>query len=774
MEFSTTRLEFDKIKKLIKSYTETKQGSALIDTITPSSNPLKINKLLGETAHAKTIINVYQKAPFGGIRDIRDTLKKAKIDSKLLAKDFLDIIGLIDAVSTNIRFYKQVKENEIQEENLDPYYESLKPTKALKDDINRVITVDGEIKSNASKTLENIRNSIQTNRRRVNQKLDSILSKESSKLADQLITMRHDRAVVPVKLSEKNNFKGAIIDYSSSGETVYMEPYSVAEINNKISTLELEERQEIDRILRELTRKIGKEHDILKHNFDTLSYLDLVFAKGQFAFEFECTLPIITKEEVRLNMARHPLIPPKEVVPNNIRLNKQERIMIITGPNTGGKTVALKTLGLLSIMVQSGLLIPVQQDSKTIIFENIYADIGDEQSIEQSLSTFSSHMSNIINIIDHISEDSLVLLDELGSGTDPKEGASLAIAILDYLIPKKAYIIATTHYPELKAYAYDKAEILNASVEFDVDTLSPTYKLLLGTPGKSNALLISDRLGLNQSIIENAKSNVLTSQTEVSDLINKLEKQGNKLEEERRKLEAKERELANKIKDTTDLRKELEAEKRTLKEKIKVKESDLLRETKEKAENLIEEIEALHKKDQIKEHELAKLKYKIKTLHEEEYESSSTTNHTYSPGDTVNILKFNRNGTLLEQLKSGKWLIEMGALKSEFSEEEFEFVGRKKKTPTSAPKKSRKKSKYVSSTLDLRGLRYEEAQAKVDKYIDDCLLANKPFATIIHGYGTLTLRKLVKKYLDKHPQVKNHRDGEGSEGGKGVTVVYFE
>jgi DNA mismatch repair protein MutS2 len=774
MYFDTNLLEFNKVKSMIVNNAQTSLGKFLVKEIAPTNNSLVIERKLNETSHALKIISLYKDPPFGGIRDLTETLKKAQIQSVLRPNEFLNIIGLIDASGNNVRFYQQVKEIEILDIALDIYFENIERVPKLKREIQLVINDNGEISDSASPLLKKIRNAINVKQRRIQDRLNSILQKDKSKLTETLITIRNNRFVVPVKTSEKNNFKGSIIDYSSSGETVYMEPHSVSSINNEISILLLDEKKEVERILRELTLKVGEHSYQLSNNLKLLSELDAIFACAKFGLEYECNIPEITENEINLIKARHPLINKEEVVANTITFNKEEKAIIITGPNTGGKTVALKTMGLLSIMVQSGLLIPVMEGSKTVIFENIFADIGDEQSIEQSLSTFSSHMTRIIKIIDNLTVGSLILLDELGSGTDPKEGASLAISILDYLRVRGVHIIATTHYPELKAYAYNKTEIVNASVEFDVNTLSPTYRLLLGTPGKSNALLISERLGLESSIISQAKENVLTSQSEVTDLINKLEKRGNTLEQKIREYENLIKDNNELVNRTERLRNELIVEKRALKGKVAVEESQIIRDVKREALSLIKTIEDLKKQDIIKDHEIAEIKYKIRTLDVNKDDSIIAEKHDFEVGDIVNILKFNRNGELLKKQKNNHWLIKMGSLTSQFAEDQLEFVKRADKTNQKVNKIKSNIKKSVKPELDLRGMRYEEAEYALDKYIDDCLVVNIPFVTIIHGYGTLTLRKLVKTYLDKNKHVSSHRDGEGGEGGTGVTVVHFK
>lgn len=774
MHFDTTILEFDKVKSLITNYAETKLGKLLVDEITPTNNNLEIKRWLSETAHALQILEEVSNPPFGGIRDLSETLQRAKIHSVLRATEFLDVIGLIDGINNNIRFYKQVKDAEIPDISLDEYFYNLESVPHLKKEIQLVITDDGLVSDNASAELRKIRHQINTKQNKIKDRLSQILSKNSKQLTEAIVTIRNNRFVVPVKLSEKNNFKGSIIDYSGSGETCFMEPDSITQLNNEISSLKLAEAREIEKILRELTSKVAEYHYPLTNSLKIISILDSIFAKAKYGIINECTMPIITENEIFLIKAKHPLIDKDECVPNTIAYDVDEKIIIITGPNTGGKTVALKTMGLLSIMVQSGLLIPVKEDSKTKIFDNIFADIGDEQSIEQSLSTFSSHMTRIIFIIDNLTNGSLILLDELGSGTDPKEGASLAISILDYIRVRGVHVIATTHYPELKAYAYNKPEIINASVEFNVDTLSPTYRLLLGTPGKSNALLISERLGLNMAIVNAAKDNVLTSQSEVTDLINKLEKQGNTLDKRITEYEALIMTGKDVVKENELLKKVLLKEKIELKKKINIEQSQLIKDTKKEALNLIKQLEELKSRKDIKDHEIAELKFKAKNLNLEEESVSSTLDFEYSVGDIVNILKFNRAGELIKKQKNGNWLVKMGSLNSKFTEDQFEFLEKRKEPEINQSRIKSKVKKNVRPELDLRGMRYEEAKYALDKYIDDCLVGNIPFATIIHGFGTLTLRKLVKSYLDSNKLIETHRDGEGSEGGNGVTIVYFK
>jgi len=773
MTFDMKTLEFDKIKTKVATYASTYLGKEKIMEIAPSANPLLIHRLLRETAQAKTLLLQELFPPFGGVRDVSLHLKKARVYDILTPKEFLDILDLLNGIHAQVVYHKRLLDEEVEIDALSIYYEDFHQFTALKKEIMNVITEDANVASSASHELSKIRTKMDTLERRIQEKLNQVMKAKKDALADHLITVRNEHYVLPVKLSEKNKFDGAIIDYSSSGETVYMEPRVVTEIINQIQLLKMEERKEVERILRDLTIRLADDVHVLTKNLELIVTLDVIFAKAKYAVETEATKPTITEEDVYLRKARHPLIDPKEVVANTIYFEQGKQMIIITGPNTGGKTVTLKTMGLLSIMLQSGLLIPVAEDSKTKIFEQILADIGDEQSIEQSLSTFSSHMTRIIHILEHLHPNTLILLDELGSGTDPKEGASLAISLLDHLKTKDVYVIATTHYPELKAYAYNHQSILNASVEFDVESLKPTYRLLIGTPGKSNALLISERLGLPKHIIDRAKESIVTSSTDVSELIEKLEQEGNHLDQ---KLQEYETLLA----DNKRLKDELIVEKRKLKEeqmrlrdKTTVLSADVVKETKYKAEELLKELEALKASQDIKTHEIAEAKHKVRSLRINEDTKKKSEDHSLKKGDRVNVLKFNRVGELIKKQKKDVWEVKMGALTSTFKEEELDFVDRPKKEEPKAKMKSHVKKKAYT-TLDLRGMRYEEAYDALDKYIDDCTLSHVPQATIIHGYGTLALRGMVKEFVAKHPSITSYRDGGQNEGGNGATIVYFE
>jgi len=769
MSFDVNILEFPKILTQCMYYAETNKGKVLIKGLKPLTDIKLIEQAHQETTEAKRYINHDKHPSFGGVYDIDDSLKRAKIHSVLEANQFMAILAHVESATRIKREMYRLPDDLDERFVLCDYADQIILLPKLREAIQSIFDEQGRVKNDASSSLRTIRHKLETNEKKVKEQLNQVLKKDASKLTEQIVTIRYNRYVVPVKLSDKNTIKGTILDYSSSGETAYVEPESIRELQVRKMRLESEEKQEIERLFNELTLTVSTFVEDLKVNVEILALLDMIFAKGKYAFKIDAHQPKVT-QQLKLIRARHPLIDPEEVISNTITFDETVKMMIITGSNTGGKTVTLKTIGLLSLMAQSGLLIPVDEHSEIRIFKQIKADIGDEQSIEQSLSTFSSHMSRIVNIINDYDDDALILLDELGSGTDPKEGASLAMSILDQLLKKNSIIIATTHYPELKAYAYTQDTIMNASVEFDEKTLKPTYRLLLRTPGESHAFLISQRLGLKQSIIDKAKDRVITQKTEVSDLIQKLKTEATRLDQEILKYHEYNESLIKKDKAHETLKQQLEEKRTKLKDQIMREQALKMKEYEAEAKQLIEDLETLKTKS-FKDHELAEKKHQLKTLRQEEHAVSQTQGHAYQPGDQVYVLKYNRHAELVKQLKNKQWQVKMGVLTSVFKEDEFEYSGKPKKKKQTQKEKTVKKR--VPSELDLRGLRVHEAKDELEKYLDDCALSKMPFASIIHGFGTLAVRTMVKEVLNQHPLVKSHRDGEGNEGGKGVTIAYF-
>jgi len=771
MYAETKKLEFDKILSQIRNLAVTDLAKPAISAFTPMNNVLEIERLLTETNQAKIMIIRYDQTPMTGVLNIGGAIKKAEIGSTLNIEEFLRIVSHQEAVGRNITFIKKVRQLEIATDSLDNYYDRLISLPKLKEAIEAVIDQKGEIYDFASIKLASIRKKIKISEERIESKMASLLQSESAKLSDSIITIRNNRLVLPIKAEFKNSFKGVVHDASASGETMFMEPMSCFILNNELQSLFVEEANEIERILRELTEIVALDSINLRNNLEILTYLDIVFAKAKYANIFDCTLPELTKNSINLLNARHPLIPQKEVVGNDIKFHDYRHV-IITGPNTGGKTVALKTLGLLSLMCQTGILIPVDEGSKTMVFDNIFADIGDEQSIEQSLSTFSSHISKIIHILENATPNSLVLLDEIGSGTDPKEGASLAISIINHLRTRSLYSMITTHYPELKTYAFDLDDTVNASVEFDIDTLRPTYRLKIGVPGTSNALQIAKRLGLKQDIITAAEKVSLSFDTDISHLIRKLEKQSLELDQEVQKYHHENTLLKAKQEELDQLQLEERIRQNKLIDRLEKEKRFELENLEAKANKIIDELNQLRNSAEFKEHELARLKHEAKSINPEKTSYKKVKHTEIVSGDKVLLIPYQRQGIVNKKLSDGKYEVLMGTLSVTLSESDLEFIEK----PIIEKAKSSGTVTKVSTAkveLDLRGMRYLEAVDELDKFVDNCLINNLEFGYIIHGYGTGALKKAVDEYIKSHDVIKSNRSGGQNEGGKGVTVIYF-
>lgn len=771
--FETNLLEFQKILNKIKDYAYFQITLENIDELCPLSNEDEVKELLLETSNFMDAIYKLGRIEFETYK-VKDAINRLKAVAPLNSFEFLEIIKLVNNSDKVDSYFKKAKALEVDTEALKRLYELIVDLKDVKKEIQLVVDFDGTILDSASADLYRIRKDLKTLEGRITEKLNQIIKSDGSKLSESLITIKGCHRVLPVKSEFRNQIKGITISESSSGATAFILPFSCLEIENAINAKKEEEIKEIERILYELSVKIASHYEDINSNFEVLNYLDLVQSKALYAIDSNSTMPIISSE-IDLIDARHPLIDKDKIVPNTISL-KDKRTMVITGPNTGGKTVVLKTLGLLSLMAQTGILLPAKEGSKIKVFEGIYADIGDEQSIEQSLSTFSSHMTRIVKILKSVSKDSLVLLDELGSGTDPKEGASLAIAIMDTLRDTKTYTIATTHYPELKAYAYNNEDILNASVEFDVDTLKPTYRLLIGVPGRSNAFLISKRLGLSDEIIKKAQNVSLEFSDETSSLITKLENESislNKIKEEYSKElnEAKRLNEENKLEHknlVNKLNKQIE--------KLNTERNQILLKTQKEANVLLDEIKEIKReledRTNVKEHEIIDIKTKVNNMYQDKFIAEKSDKREIKVGDTVKVLEYDRVG-VVTKIKNNKYEVSLGFLTKMFSLDEIEY----QKTNNEQRKifvKSESPKVDIKNSLDIRGERYEDALIKLDKYVDDCLINNLEFACIIHGYGTLALRNMTIDYAKTHDSVKKYRFGEESEGGNGVTVFYFK
>jgi DNA mismatch repair protein MutS2 len=774
-------LEFNKVKDRLLEHASSSLGKEKVKNIIPSTDFNEVVKLQQETDEAANVLRLKGNVPLSGIYDIRAHIKRAVIGGSLSPQELTQIASSISASRRIKRFVEGLVEDAIELPLLAVYVEQIVVLAELEESIRNAIDEGGEVLDSASDLLRSLRHQMRSNESRVREKLESMIRSSNAQkmLSDAIVTIRNDRFVIPVKQEYRGHYGGIIHDQSSSGQTLFIEPAAIVQLNNQLQDIRMKEQLEIDRILSELSAKTAEFHDELAIIVDVLGELDFIFAKAKYGRIIKGSMPIMNDEgRIALFKARHPLIPIDEVVANDIMLGKDFTTIVITGPNTGGKTVTLKTVGLCTLMAQAGMQIPALDGSELAVFGSIHADIGDEQSIEQSLSTFSSHMVNIVDILDNVSFDSLVLFDELGAGTDPQEGASLAISILDEVYKTGARVIATTHYPELKAYGYNRDGVMNASVEFDVETLSPTYKLLLGVPGRSNAFEISKRLGLNDRVIANARSHVSEDSNEIDNMIASLEKSKRQAEvelEEAHQLR-KEAEMLHK-----DLQKQMITfydQKDELYEKAGEKAASLIEKAKVEAEEIIKDLRKMRteKHADIKEHELINAKRRLETATPTIKKSAKQSQQkkekrTFASGDEVKVITFDQKGTLLDKTSANSWQVQIGILKMKVNEKDLEFLNSPKPVETKPLAIVRGKDFHVSLELDLRGERYEEAIHKVEKYIDDALLAGYPRVSIIHGKGTGALRQGVQEYLKSHRSVKRTRLGDAGEGGTGVTIV---
>jgi len=776
-------LEYDKVRQQVATYCTSSIGKSAVDELVPQTDYEKVVQLLEEMDEGLSILRVKGNVPMGGIFDVRPAARRAQIGGMLSAVELMEVSSTIRASRILRNFIEDIESEEVI--NI-PHFiakkEAMPVLTGLQHEINNCIDENGSVLDSASQTLRSIRQSLRAEEAKVRSKLESLTrgSNASKMLSDTLVTIRNDRFVIPVKQEYRHHYGGIVHDQSSSGQTLFIEPDSVVQANNEIHRLKMKEQAEVERILLALSAMVEEVAPDLFNLVKVLGEIDVILAKGKYGQANKCTMPKMNNDGyIRLVRARHPLLPIETAVANDIEFGKDITAIVITGPNTGGKTVTLKTVGLCTLMAQAGLPVPALDGSELAVFKQLFADIGDEQSIEQSLSTFSSHMVNIVDILQKFDDESLVLFDELGAGTDPQEGAALAISILDEVHGRGARVMATTHYPELKAYGYNRPGVANASVEFDIETLSPTYRLLIGVPGRSNAFEISSRLGLPESIIDRAKSFTGTDRHEVESMIASLE-------ETRRQSEDDAERSHELMIESEALRKELQGKlqayedrKEALDKKAKEKARKIVDEAKREAESIIAELREMRKNaDQVvKEHELIEARKRLeeatplennKVLKKAAQVKARAQNLVV--GDEVKVLSYGQRGTLLERVSNSEWVVQMGILKMKISDSDLEYIKPEKETvQRMAGVKNR--SNHVKLELDLRGERYEDAILRTEKYIDDALLANYGRVSIIHGVGTGALRQGIQTYLKKHKRVKSFRFGEAGEGGLGVTVV---
>jgi DNA mismatch repair protein MutS2 len=779
MDEKTLRiLEFHKVRQQLAGHTAFALGKERALWLEPSADVDVIERRQGETAEALALVNQEGGLPLGGVRDIRQPLRKAEMGSILSPEEFLQIASTLYGTSKARQFLMKNVPDGFQLRELT---QRLEPAVALRERIEGSIGDDGEVLDSASETLRSIRNRMRNLQGRIREKLDSIIhsNRYQKALQDPIITLRNGRYVVPVKTEFKGILPGIVHDQSGSGATLFVEPAAVVEINNQLRQLEAEEAEEIERILRQLSLAVGDKAKELLISVETLGRLDFIFAKAYFAASQKAIRPRLrTDGYLDIREGRHPLLK-GEVVPLDIWLGKEFTALVITGPNTGGKTVALKTVGLLTLMAQAGLHIPAWEGTEINVFSRVYADIGDEQSIEQNLSTFSSHMANIVRIMEEADDRSLVLLDELGAGTDPTEGAALAMALLQWFHKRGTRTIATTHYSELKAFAYMTEGLENASVQFDVETLRPTFKLEIGLPGRSNAFAIASRLGLKDEVIDLARAHLTQEDIRIDDMIQDMEENRRRAIHDRTVAERLRIEVESVKEAYEDRLARLEEAKEAILATTQQEAIELLSRAKSDADELLGQ---LRNADRAQRESIAteirslletKREALVEARPEKPPEPATVQLERMVPGTPVYLSKLKQKGRILDLTASGEALVQVGALRVTLPAQELTVT---EDHPTITGSRSNvslqtNKASMISSELDLRGLTVDEALDKVDKYLDDALLAGLSRCRIIHGKGTGALRSAIRTQLETHPQVKAYRWGGPAEGGDGVTVA---
>lgn len=778
-------LEYEKITAMLEARAGSSLGKEKARRLYPSSDFDEIAEWQQETSEA---VNVFalKSPPMGGIYDIRPLLKKAGKGATLDLGEMQEIMSTLYAMR-NVKYF--FRDLEIEAPILKEWAHSLEILGQLERDLNNTIDEHGNMRENASVELSRIRRELKSSQVRIKDKVQQILHNANYQrmFQDAIVTVRDDRYVIPVKAEYKAHFPGLIHDQSASGSTLFIEPMAVVELNNDIKQLALAEEQEIRRILRQLSAAISKERETLAYNIAILADIDFAFAKARLAQDMDAVLPKLNNEgRTVLKKARHPLIAKDKVVPTTIVIGEAYRMLLITGPNTGGKTVSMKTLGLMVLMAQSGCYLPVEPDSEIAVYQNIYADIGDEQSIEQSLSTFSAHMTHIVRILAKVEREDLLLLDELGAGTDPEEGAALAMSILERLLKIQATTVATTHYSELKTFAYTTDGIENACVEFDVETLRPTYKLLIGIPGASNAFAISKRLGLSDALILRAKQLVKADHAQFEHVINQLENE--KLMYEARNADIAERQqrvqqLEVKL---AKAKEELSQKKGDIIRKAKDKSAAMIRQTKRESEAVISALKEQFDDQGIKKRQQAiqEARAKLNDAFAKARPGIMAQNgigqridlKKIAIGDTVYVKKLDQKGTILSI--DGKDLtVQIGSLRTKVKTSACTFVSHKEtETAVKSSKKSAVngfllKTQTISRDIDIRGMMVDEAEIIIGKFLDDAVMAGLSQVLIIHGKGTGALRKGVHNYLKRHKSVLSYQFADINEGGTGATLV---
>lgn len=765
-------LEFNTILSLISEYCKSEQAKLAITNVGPITRYDTLIEQQKYMQEAMDLIVHYGRLPIGPFYDISEILQKANKDGTLAGEDFVRIRYQLDNVKEIVHY---IEDKEIEDTTLYTKITELYFINDLAKQITHCIDASGNVLDTASSELRRIRRAILSTEANIRNKIVEMQGVYKDLLSQETVASRNNHLVLPVKASNKNNVKGIVHAMSASGQTMFIEPEAVASMNNQLLHLESEEKQEVQRILFLLSQLVKQQYPILSTNQELLVELDVLFAKAMYGFSIEGIVPVIKEEgrSLRLQQARHPLIDKNEVVSNDIIISEDKTLLLISGSNTGGKTVVLKTAGLLSVMALSGLAIPCRE-AVIPLFDDIYVDLGDEQSIEQSLSTFSSHMKRLVEITNLVTSKSLVLLDEIGSGTDPREGESIAKAILAYLHSKQVLTIASTHYSGLKEFAKEQDYTIIAAVEFDQEKMKPTYRLLTGNVGNSYAIEISSRLGLQKEIVASAYQYKEASLSASDKLLEKLQDELTSVQKEKDDLDALMQETNKKQEKYTRLITTLEKQKEQVLQEAKQKANTLLEEAKHQVDEVVEE---LKQQQELKQHIVIDAKRTLDVLkHQEEKKGiSSTSTHEYVVGDRIKILAMNREGEIISINKKGMLTIDIGGIKMSLKPQEVEFVAKKQKIkPVKSNIRSLKKTTNQSYEINVIGQRYEEAMLHVDKFLDDALVQNYSMVRIIHGVGTGVLRNGVRKLLDKNKNVVTYRDGGPNEGGLGATLVYFE
>lgn len=777
-------LEFSKIRTQLAEYATSEKGKQMIKELPIEVDAKAIQHKIEETTDGVELLRLKQGIPIPRLKDISFALKRLELEAGLNGRELSDILRVLTTTHEVERFFEKVEEEEIALKRVPRLVEKLESIPEVTSELEVSIREDGYVLDSASPTLHGVRVGIQKTEQDIRRQMDQYLTgKNAQYLSDTIITIRNDRYVLPVKAEYKSVFGGTVHDQSSTGQTLFMEPQAVVNLNNKLREYQIQEKREVERILWELSQKLMPYTNSLHQNHYVLARLDVVNAKALYAHELRATEPIIDANNyVALWQAWHPLLEREKAVANDIILGEEYQAIVITGPNTGGKTILLKTVGVIQLMAQMGLYIPAGENSRVGVFTEIFADIGDEQSIEQNLSTFSSHMSNIVSILKQINDKSLILIDEIGSGTDPQEGSSLAIAILDYIASKQSYVIASTHYPELKAYGYDRPKTINASMEFDGDTLQPTYQLLLGVPGRSNAFDISKRLGLPSIIIDQARGLLSEEDQDLNAMISDLEQKRRRAQRDADKMRHQ-LELSTQL--LEDLQRETEqfqANKARLLEEAKERANTLIEQSQDDADKILSEIRELQlrsKQSTVKEHEMIAKKTALKDLkHEQDLKKNKVlrkekAKKAMQVGQSVEVLSFGQRGTLVEKVNDKEWVVQMGIIKMKIAVEDLSPIAEAQEAKQQVIVKSARTS-HVSSELDLRGKRYEEAMKDLELYLDAAILANYPRVTIIHGRGTGAIQQGVHKVLRSHRSVASFEFAPMNTGGNGATIVTFK